>query len=111
MIRSGLAVTGVVGEAAKAARAVSRAARSWAACLGRIFGVDVSKCVKCGGVMRAVAVITEDVELDRILAHLGLEEDFPKTKPARSPPRWCGEDSQVDPGVEAWEGIDESVEV
>lgn len=60
--------------------------------------------------MRAVAVITDDGELERILAHLGVEADFPKTKAARSPPRMWGEDTQVDPAVEAWEGIDEAVE-
>ncbi len=60
--------------------------------------------------MRVVAVITEDRELDRLLAHLGLEVDFPKMKPARSPPRGFGEDTQVDPEVEAWEGKDEPVE-
>ncbi len=60
--------------------------------------------------MRAVAVIVEDRELDRILAHLGEEVDFPKTAPARSPPRQRGEESQIDPWVEAWEGRDEPVE-
>ncbi len=53
---------GAVGLGAAAVVAVRRAARSWAACLGRIFEVDVSKCVRCGGAMRAVAVVDPQVE-------------------------------------------------
>ncbi len=59
--------------------------------------------------MRAVAVIVEDWELGRILAHMGEEADFPRTAPARSPPRGIREETQVDPRVEAWEGGDEPV--
>lgn len=33
--------------------------------------------------MAAVAAIVDDGELDRLLAHLGVEADFPKTKPSR----------------------------
>ena len=47
-------------------------------------GASGAACVVPRAV-RAVAVITEDGELDRIVAHLGLEGDFPKTKPARTP--------------------------
>ncbi len=98
--------------AARAKRAASGAAermvRGWAACLGRILGVDDIKCPKCGGELLAVAAIQDDVELERLMEHLGLEKDFPRTKPARAPPGAGGEDSQVDPAVEAWEGKDES---
>ena len=73
-IRDGLVVTGAKGVAAavlRAARkAVSQAARGWAACLGRIFEVCPIKCSACGGEMKAISVITEDEELDRLLAHL-----------------------------------------
>ena len=107
----GLATTGAAGMAVRAKRAASVAAerilRGWAACLGRILGVDDIKCPKCGGELRAVAAIQDDVELVRLMEHLGLEEDFPRTTPARSPPGMGGEDSQVDPAVEAWEGKDE----
>ena len=111
LIREGLALVGVRGTAASMARVARKAARSlvrgWASCLGRIFEVDVIKCARCGGTMKAIASIRDDVELERLLRHVGLEADFPKTRPARAPPAaWAGEDSQVDPTVDAWDGKD-----
>ena len=111
IIREGLALVGVRGTAASMARVARKAARSlvrgWASCLGRIFEVDVIKCARCGGTMKAIASIRDDVELERLLRHVGLEADFPKTRPARAPPAaWAGEDSQVDPTVDAWDGKD-----
>ncbi|MBI4677509.1 MAG: hypothetical protein HY748_08000 [Elusimicrobia bacterium] len=47
---------------------------------------------------------------DLKLGHVGLPTRFPKTKPARSPPAFSGDECQVDPGVDAWGGIDESPE-
>ncbi|MBI5882603.1 MAG: transposase, partial [Elusimicrobia bacterium] len=88
-------------------KAVSAAARTWAACMRKVFEIDPVLCPSCGGQMRPVAVITDDRELDRILAHLSLPRDFPKTAPARSPPRATAEETQVDPRVELWEGVDE----
>ena len=90
-----------------AARAISAKARSWAACLRRVFEVEPIRCVSCGVEMRPIAVITDDRELDLILAHLSLPRDFPKTALARSPPRATAEETQVDPRVELWEGVDE----
>lgn len=85
-----------------------RAAKSWAACLRKVFEVDPIQCPFCRTEMAPVAVITDDHELHRLLANLGLPTEFPKTKPARSPPLpYCGEDSQIDPAVEAWEGKDD----
>ena len=52
-------------------------------------------------------MITEDRELERLLTNLGLPADFPKTQPARGPPVHRGEESQLDPVAEAWEGSDE----
>ena len=58
--------------------------------------------------MRLIAVIGEDAELDRLLPHIGVEADFPKTMPARSPPMFQGdEDTQFDPRVDACDGMDE----
>jgi hypothetical protein len=34
-----------------------------------VFEIDPMKCVKCSGEMKLVAVILDDEELDRILAH------------------------------------------
>ena len=58
--------------------------------------------------MRPIATITDGVELERLLTHVGLEADFPRTRPSRAPPTlWGGEGSQVDPAADAWEGKDE----
>lgn len=43
-------------------------------------------CVKCGGVMVLTALIQDDRELGRILAHQGWPVDFPKPSPARALP-------------------------
>jgi hypothetical protein len=58
--------------------------------------------------MKAIASITDDAELERLLTHVGLEADLPKTRPARAPPgMFGGEGSQVDPATDAWDGKDE----
>lgn len=55
--------------------------------------------------MTAVAVIADDHELGRLLTHLGLPADFPKTRPARGPPGGSlDEAGQVDPGLDDWDG-------
>ncbi|MBI5211631.1 MAG: hypothetical protein HY927_16805 [Elusimicrobia bacterium] len=90
-----------------AARAISAKARSWAACLKRIFEVEPIRGVSCGVEMRPVAVITDDCELRRLLEHLRLPMDFPRMAPARAPPAAMDEETQVDPRVELWEGVDE----
>ncbi len=99
-----------VGKAAK--KAGSAALRSWAACVRKVFEVDPVRCVKCGGEMKLVAVILDDGELDRILAHQGWSVEFPKTKPSRSPPAGCHSadaEGQLDPRAEKRDGQDEDV--
>jgi hypothetical protein len=103
----GYSVT-VLGKVERAARkAIRAAARAWAVCLKRVFEVSPVLCVRCGGEMKLMGVILDDAELDRILAHQGWLGDFPKTKPARSPPD-CASDidgaSQADPRTEQWDG-------
>jgi hypothetical protein len=91
-------------------RAVNAAGRAWAACLRKIFEVDPVRCGKCSGEMKLVAVILDDRELDRILAHQGWPTEFPKTKASRAPPGRVergGEGGQVDPRAQKWEGRDE----
>ncbi len=91
----------------RAKDAVSARARSWAAMLSRIFEIDPLLCPRCGGEMRPISCITSDEELSRLLVHLGLPTDFPVIAPSRSPPLPIDEDSQLDPQVDAWMGIDE----
>lgn len=79
---------------------------TWAACLKRVFEVSPILCEACGVEMVPVAAITEDRELERLLNHLGLPTEWPKMKPARSPPVAVGADSQVNPEAERWDGID-----
>ena len=93
--------------------AVCAQLRSWAACLARVFEVFPFVCPRCSTTMLPVAVIMNDRELVRLLEHLGLPTDFPKTKPARSrPPEVyeCGPPddagSQLNPKVDLYEGID-----
>ncbi len=57
--------------------------------------------------MVPVATIVGGTELVRLLRHLELPVEFPKTKSARSPPLPFGEESQIDLSVDAFEGIDE----
>ena len=85
-LEAGYSVT-VFGTAVRAARkAVRASARAWAVCLKRIFEVSPVLCAKCGGIMVLTALIQDDRELDRLLAHQGWPADFPKTSPARAPP-------------------------
>lgn len=89
-------------------RAASAAAESWAMCLRRVFEVDALLCSSCAAEMVPIAIITEDREFTRLLAHLDLSTEFPRTKLARSPPSpYGGQDSQIDPAVDAWGGRDQ----
>ncbi len=46
--------------------------RTWAALMGRAFGIDVLACPRCGGRLRLIAAIEEPAVVRKILAHLGL---------------------------------------
>ena len=113
-LEAGYAVT-LLGRAAREAgkaakKAASAARKSWAACMRKVFEVDPVLCAKCGGEMKLVAVILDDGELDRILAHQGWPTEFPKTKPSRAPPARAAsadEEGQLDPRAEKWDGRDE----
>jgi hypothetical protein len=104
-LEAGFAVQGLLALAQGAARTAREAARmasrAWAACIRRVFEVDPVLCEGCGGEMRLVAIISADAEICRILEHLGLATEFPRTSPARSPPLpydgGAGEACQLDP--------------
>ena len=90
------------------ARICGASARAWAACIKRVFEMNPVLCVKCGGMMKLVAVIGDDKELDWILVNQGWPADFPRTKPARPPPDRAAEEDacQADPRSEQWDGQD-----
>ncbi|MBI3554133.1 MAG: hypothetical protein HY077_16675 [Elusimicrobia bacterium] len=57
----------------------------------------------------AVAVIADGGELARLLNHLRLPAELPKTKPSRAPPgRTMDEGGQLDPGLDEWEGKEQA---
>ena len=62
---------------------------TWAQRLKRVFGIDVSMCVYCGGAVRIVASIEEPAAIRAILAHFakhGALEDAHYRPAARAPP-------------------------
>ena len=108
-LEAGYSMT-LVGTVARSVKQAARAgARKWAACLRRIFEVDPMECA-CGGGMELAAVILDDGELSRILAHQGWAVGFPRTKASRSPPGppEADEGGQLDPRGEEWEGRQDS---
>ena len=66
-----------------------RRAMTWAQRLKRVFGIDVSTCVHCGGAVRIVASIEEPAAIRAILAHFekhgAMEEAYYRPRP-RGPP-------------------------
>ena len=57
---------------------------TWARRLKRVFAIDVEKCEKCGGPVRIIASIEDPDVIQKILKHLGLDEDSDPQN--RSPP-------------------------
>lgn len=57
----------------------------WATLMRRTFGFDVTVCPNCHGRMRVLSAITDAAVARRILDHLGVPSDAPKTAPARDP--------------------------
>jgi len=56
--------------------------KGWAAMIRKVYEVDPMTCLKCGGLMKVVAFITEVAVMDRIIDHLKLT--FVAAKPPRS---------------------------
>ena len=68
-------------------RGSSRNRLLWAALLARVFAIDVTKCVNCGGRLRLVAAITDAASAKRYLDGVGLPSAVPELAPARAPPQ------------------------
>jgi hypothetical protein len=56
----------------------------WSLMLARTFKIDVTKCDRCSGEMRAVAAVTCPDGIKRYLRHLGLDSDPPSLASARA---------------------------
>jgi hypothetical protein len=68
---------------------VKRRGMRWAQRLKRLFGIDVSTCIHCGGAVRIVASIEEPTAIRAILAHFekhGAPEKAHYRPAARAPP-------------------------
>jgi len=48
----------------------SRASSTWARLISKVYGEDPFVCPHCGHQMKVLAVITDPLELDKILRHL-----------------------------------------
>jgi len=47
----------------------TRAQRTWAPRLRRVFDIDLSRCPRCGAALRVLSVITDPRVIAAILAH------------------------------------------
>jgi hypothetical protein len=66
-------------------KANRKASIMWALLMARIFEVMPLKCPHCGQVINIISFITHKTLIQKILGHLGLPAEPPKTAPARSP--------------------------
>ena len=62
--------------------------RLWAELLARTFGIDVLRCMACGGRLKLLAVLADEKSVRRHLARGGERTDVPDRSPARGPPYW-----------------------
>ncbi len=56
---------------------------SWAKLLERVFELDLEHGPNCDGELKSMAAILEQPEIEKILAHLGLQARAPPRSPAR----------------------------
>jgi hypothetical protein len=60
---------------------------SWAQRLKRVFAIEVETCRRCGGRLRVIASIEDPDVIERILDHLGRDEQcLDPAHPSRAPP-------------------------
>jgi len=56
-----------------------RRAMTWAQRLKRVFNIDVETCAQCGGSIKVIACIEDQVVIDKILLHLEIKGELPLT--------------------------------
>ena len=54
--------------------------------MARTFGDDLAACSRCGGRLRLVGLVKDQLSIDRFLRGIGESTDFPPLAPARGPP-------------------------
>jgi ribosomal protein S27AE len=60
-----------------------RCTASWACLIAKVFHADPLTCGKCGGKLKIVAYLHDQVAIQQVLAHLGLgPPEEPKPAPA-----------------------------
>ena len=55
---------------------------NWMARLRRVFDIEISRCPVRNGILRVIAVVTEPVEIGRIIEHLDTRGKDPPHQPA-----------------------------
>lgn len=56
---------------------------SWAKLLKRVFALELEHCPNCDGELKIIAAILEQLVIEKILTHLGLQARAPPRSPAR----------------------------
>ena len=59
---------------------------TWAQCIKRVYEINPLECPKCKGTMRVVAFLQDEVEISKIMGHLGIPKFKPPPKLPRAPP-------------------------
>ena len=59
---------------------------TWAELMMRVFAIDVLSCRHCNGRLRVISVIKKNAVIKKILNHLGLPSELPRTRPSRGSP-------------------------
>ena len=54
--------------------------------LSRVYGIDIETCPDCGAKLKIIAVIQDQLVIEKILTHLGLDPNPPKPNQPRAPP-------------------------
>jgi hypothetical protein len=74
--------------------------RPWSELLKRTFGIDVELCIRCGGRMRLVALVTAALSIAHILNHLGEPTEPPARARARDPPYFASRAERRKPAMQ-----------
>ena len=68
-----------------------RSKMTWAQRLKKVFNIEITDCEHCGGKVKIIACIEDQVIIDKILAHVrkrGTEEEVDNQWKARAPPEF-----------------------